>query len=105
MLVGSGGNINRLSKLAQLKKDKPLSVAKLREWVEYIRSLSLEERIRDLDLNPDRADVIVPAGDIFLQVMKWIDADEIFIPKIGLSDGIVREAYKEWKRIQSHPEL
>jgi exopolyphosphatase/guanosine-5'-triphosphate,3'-diphosphate pyrophosphatase len=105
VLVGSGGNINRLSKLAQLKKDKPLSATKLREWVEYIRSLSIEERIRDLDLNPDRADVIVPAGDIFLQVMKWIDAEEIFIPKIGLSDGIVREAYKEWKRNQSLPEL
>ena len=95
-LLGSGGNINRISKLADLKPGKALSFLKLNALVEDLRMHTYEERMKLYDLNPDRADVIVPAGEIFTSIMKWVDADKIFIPKIGLGDGIVREAYKEY---------
>ncbi|MBK8658691.1 MAG: exopolyphosphatase [Bacteroidetes bacterium] len=95
-LVGSGGNINRISKLAQLKPDKPLPFNKLKDIVEEIKSYSYDDRMKKFDLNPDRADVIVPAGEIFVSVMQWMKADKIYIPKVGLGDGIVREVYKEY---------
>ena len=95
-MIGSGGNINRISKLAQLKPGKALSLEKLTDIVQMIKSHTYEERLKLYDLNPDRADVIVPAGDIFITIMNWIDADKIYVPKIGLGDGIVREAYKEY---------
>lgn len=95
-MVGSGGNINRIAKLAQLKFDKPLPYRQLTSLVEDIKAHSYEERLKIFDLNPDRADVIVPAGDIFINIMDWIDADKIYVPKIGLGDGIVREVYKEY---------
>jgi exopolyphosphatase/guanosine-5'-triphosphate,3'-diphosphate pyrophosphatase len=95
-MIGSGGNINRISKLAQLKPGKALPIEKLMDIVQMIKSHTYEERLKLYDLNPDRADVIVPAGDIFVTIMNWIDADKIYVPKIGLGDGIVREAYKEY---------
>lgn len=95
-MIGSGGNINRISKLAQLKPGKALPIDKLIDIVQVIKSHTYEERLKLYDLNPDRADVIVPAGDIFITIMEWIDADKIYVPKIGLGDGIVREAYKEY---------
>lgn len=100
-LVGSGGNINRISKLAQLKPDKPLSFGKLKDIVDEISGYSYEDRMKKFDLNPDRADVIVPAGEIFVTIMQWMKAKEIFIPKVGLGDGIVREVYKEYLNGQS----
>ncbi|MBL7779320.1 MAG: exopolyphosphatase [Chitinophagales bacterium] len=95
-VVGSGGNINRISKLAQLKTDKPLSYNKLKQIVEELQQYSYDDRIKKFDLNPDRADVILPAGEIFTTIMNWLHATEIFIPKVGLGDGIVREVYKEY---------
>ncbi len=95
-MIGSGGNINRISKLAQLKPGKALPFEKLDDIVQMIKSHTYDERLKLYDLNPDRADVIVPAGDIFVTIMKWIKADKIYVPKIGLGDGIVREAYKEY---------
>ncbi|HRN95194.1 MAG: exopolyphosphatase [Chitinophagales bacterium] len=96
-IIGSGGNINRISKMAQLKPNKPMSFNKLKDLVEHIKSYSIDDRIKILDLNPDRADVIVPAGEIFLTLMQWMDLQEIYVPKIGLSDGIVREVYRQYK--------
>jgi exopolyphosphatase/guanosine-5'-triphosphate,3'-diphosphate pyrophosphatase len=96
-IIGSGGNINRLSKMAQLKPGKSMSFDTLNEIVQSIKGYSMDDRMQILDLNPDRADVIVPAGEIFLTLMKWTDAKKIFVPKIGLGDGIVREVYKEYK--------
>ncbi|MCS6818716.1 MAG: exopolyphosphatase [Chitinophagales bacterium] len=96
-MVGSGGNINRISKLAQLKPNKPMSFTTLFNLVEHIKSYSVEDRIKILDLNPDRADVIIPAGEIFIKVMEWTNIQKIYVPKIGLGDGIVREVYKEYK--------
>lgn len=95
-IIGSGGNINRISKLAQLKTDKPLPLKQLNSIVEELKGYSIDDRMKKFDLNPDRADVIVPAGEIFVTLMKWLKADKIFIPKVGLGDGIVREVYKEY---------
>ena len=96
-LVGSGGNINRLFKMAELKQGKPLTYDLLHNLTFEIKRHSIDDRIKLFDLNPDRADVIVPAGEIFLNIMKFVGATKIYVPKIGLSDGMVREVYKEYK--------
>ena len=96
-LVGSGGNINRLFKMAELKQAKPLTFELLHDMVTKLKTYSIDDRIKVLDLNPDRADVIVPAGEIFLNIMEFVGAAKIYVPKIGLSDGMVREVYKEYK--------
>ena len=96
-LVGSGGNINRLFKMAELKQGKPLTFELLQNMTTQIKKHSIDDRIKIFDLNPDRADVIVPAGEIFLNIMKFVGATKIYVPKIGLSDGMVREVYKEYK--------
>ena len=95
-MIGSGGNINRISKLVQLNTDKPLTFKKLNAVIEELKLYSYDDRIKKFDLNPDRADVIVPAGEIFVSIMQWMKAEKIFIPKVGLGDGIVREVYKEY---------
>ncbi len=95
-MIGSGGNINRISKMLNLKPGKPISFDMLEDIVEELKRYSYEDRMKIFDLNPDRADVIVPAGEIFLTLMKAMKADKIYVPKVGLGDGIVREVYKEY---------
>lgn len=92
-LIGSGGNINKIFKMSGKIQDKPLSYIYLNSQYAYFNSLSYEQRISQLGLNPDRADVIVPATRIYLNAMKWSGARQIFVPKIGLSDGIVKAMY------------
>lgn len=92
-LIGSGGNINKLFKLSGKKQDKPLSYFYLHSQYQLLNSLSYEQRITDLELNPDRADVIIHATRIYINAMKWSGARNIFVPKIGLSDGIVKAMY------------
>lgn len=92
-LIGSGGNINKLFKLSGKKQDKPLSYFYLQGQYQLLNSLSYEQRITELELNPDRADVIIHATRIYLNAMKWSGARNIFVPKIGLSDGIVKAMY------------
>lgn len=94
-LIGSGGNINTIFKKSGKKIGKPLSHFYLSSYYELIKSLSFEERITELDMNPDRADVVIPATRIYLSAMKWSKAKNIYVPKIGLSDGIVRSLYNE----------
>ncbi len=94
-LIGSGGNINTIFKKSGKKLGKPLSYFYLSSFYELIKSLSYEERITELDMNPDRADVVIPATRIYLSAMKWSKAKNVFVPKIGLSDGIVRSLYNE----------
>lgn len=94
-LIGSGGNINTIYKKSGKKIGKPLSYSYLSSYYEYLKSFSFEERITELDMNPDRADVVVPATRIYLSAMKWSRAKNIYVPKIGLSDGIVRSLYSE----------
>ena len=94
-LIGSGGNINTIYKKSGRKIGKPLSYFYLSSYYEYLKSFSYEERITELDMNPDRADVVVPATRIYLSAMKWSKAKNVYVPKIGLSDGIVRSLYNE----------
>ena len=94
-LIGSGGNINTIFKKSGKKLGKPLSYFYLSSYYELIKSLTYEERITELDMNPDRADVVIPATRIYLSAMKWSKAKNVFVPKIGLSDGIVRSLYNE----------
>jgi exopolyphosphatase/guanosine-5'-triphosphate,3'-diphosphate pyrophosphatase len=92
-LIGSGGNINKLFKLSEKHQDKPLSYLYLNSQYQYLNSLSYEQRIAELGLNTDRADVIIPATRIYLNAMKWSGARQIYVPKIGLADGIVKAMY------------
>uniref|UniRef100_UPI0040495A38 Ppx/GppA phosphatase family protein n=1 Tax=Flavobacterium sp. TaxID=239 RepID=UPI0040495A38 len=92
-VIGSGGNINKLFKMSGKQQDKPLSYLALNNQFVALSKLTYEERISELGLNPDRADVIIPASKIYLQAMKWSGAKQIYVPKIGLSDGIIKAMY------------
>jgi exopolyphosphatase/guanosine-5'-triphosphate,3'-diphosphate pyrophosphatase len=93
VLIGSGGNINKLFKMSGKLQDKPLSYIYLNSQYAFLNSLTYEQRISELSLNPDRSDVIIPATQIYLNAMKWSGARNIYVPKIGLSDGIVKAMY------------
>lgn len=92
-LIGSGGNINKLFKMSGKMQDKPLSFLYINSQYAFLNSLTYDQRISELGLNPDRADVIIPAVRIYLNAMKWSGARNIYVPKIGLSDGIVKAMY------------
>lgn len=92
-LIGSGGNINKIFKLSEKALEKPLTYMYLNSQYQYLNSLTYEQRIAELALNTDRADVIIPALRIYLNAMKWSGATKIYVPKIGLSDGIVKAMY------------
>ncbi|HYH55344.1 MAG TPA: exopolyphosphatase [Anseongella sp.] len=87
--IGTGGNINKLFKLSEEKDGEPLSFSKLKSVYEHLKSYSLKDRINVLGLNQDRADVIIPASEIFLAVMKWGGIKQIYVPRKGLVDGII----------------
>ena len=95
IMIGSGGNINKTFKLSGKMQDKPLTYKYLKTQYDYFNSLTYEQRIAELGLNTDRADVIIPALTIYLSAMKWSGANHIYVPKIGLSDGIVKAMYFE----------
>ncbi|MFA9190807.1 exopolyphosphatase [Flavobacterium sp. FZUC8N2.13] len=92
-LIGSGGNINKLFKMSGKMQDKPMSYLYINSQYAFLNSLTYDQRISELGLNPDRADVIIPAVRIYLNAMKWSGARNIYVPKIGLSDGIVKAMY------------
>ncbi len=92
-LIGSGGNINKLFKMSGKSQDKPLSYIYMNSQYAFLNSLTYEQRISELGLNSDRADVIIPATRIYLNAMKWSGARNIYVPKIGLADGIVKAMY------------
>ena len=94
-LIGSGGNINKIFKISRKDIGKPLSYFYLTSYYNTLQSYSYEERITELNLNQDRADVIIPALRIYLSAMKWSGAKDILVPKIGLSDGIIKSIYHE----------
>ena len=93
-LMGSGGNINKLFKLSNIKEGKPLSMIKLNQIFLELESLSYEERIVKFELNPDRADVIIPAARIYLKALEWSGGQKIYVPKFGLSDGMIKYMHK-----------
>lgn len=95
--IGSGGNINKIFSISKRKDGKPLSLELLRDYYKEFSSLSLAQRMSLYRLREDRADVLVPALLIYINVMRWADAQEIFVPKIGLADGLVQSLYEEVK--------
>ena len=92
-LIGSGGNINKLFKMSGRTEGKPISYIYLSAQYQFLKRMSFEERISELSLNPDRADVIIPATKIYLSAMKWSNARKIYVPKIGLTDGIIKSLH------------
>lgn len=92
--VGTGGNISKIFELARLKPGKLLSIKKIKQIKNNLESLSMDERIYQLQMNPDRADVIVPAAGIYLKVMQWAHAGNILVPDVGLKDGIMLYLYE-----------
>ena len=96
--IGSGGNINKIFSLSKRKEGKPLSLELLRDYYKEFSTLSVTQRIALYHLREDRADVIVPALLIYINVMRWADTEEIFVPKIGLADGLIHTLYEEVKK-------
>ena len=94
-LIGSGGNINKIYKMSGKLPGKSLSYIYLNAHYKFLKQMTYDQRITELDLNPDRADVIVPATKIYLNAMKWSGANKIIVPKIGLSDGIIKTLYQK----------
>lgn len=92
-LIGSGGNINKIFKISGKKEGMPLTFKYLSSYYQFLMSFSYEERISILGLNQDRADVIIHAARIYINAMKWSKSNKIYVPKIGLSDGIVKSLY------------
>lgn len=92
--IGSGGNINKIFKMSGKKETKHMSYEKLKNIYDMLCSYTYQERIERLDLKPDRADVIIPAAKIFLSVMKNADIEKVFVPQVGLSDGLVHMMYE-----------
>lgn len=92
-VIGSGGNINKIFKMSGRSPEKPLSYTYLSAQRKYLASFTFDERVKELGLNPDRADVILPAMKIYLSAMKWAKAKNIYAPKFGLADGIIKSMY------------
>lgn len=88
--IGTGGNINKLYRLSEEKDKNPLTFGKLKSLYSYLTSFSLKDRINVLGLNQDRADVIIPACEIYITVMKWANIKNIYVPTVGLVDGIIQ---------------
>ncbi len=102
-VIGSGGNINKIFKLSGKAQHKPLTYFYLSSYYKMLQEYTYEERIYHLNLNQDRADVIIPACRIYLSAMKWCGAKGIKVPKIGLSDGIIKSMYNN--TISSHSKI
>ena len=95
VVLGSGGNINKIFKIAKIKEGNPISVIKLNTIYENLKKLSYNDRIYNYNLNTDRADVILPALEIFIKSLKWSGSNKVFVPKIGLSDGMIKMLHKK----------
>jgi exopolyphosphatase/guanosine-5'-triphosphate,3'-diphosphate pyrophosphatase len=95
--IGLGGNISKIFKIVKKPKHTPLLRYEINRLYNELEPLSIPERIRRHDMKTDRADVIVPAAQIFKNVMSWANCQEVFVPKVGLADGIIRQLYKEYK--------
>ena len=95
--IGTGGNINKIFSISKRKEGKPLTLELLRDYYKELSSSTLEERKHLYQFRDDRADVIVPALHIYTSIMRWAEADEIYVPKIGLADGLIKMLYNERK--------
>lgn len=95
MAIGSGGNINKVLSLAKRKDDRPLPLDLLKDYYKELNNLSLQDRMKVYNMREDRADVILPALLIYINILKWSGANEILVPKIGLADGLIHSLYDE----------
>jgi len=95
--IGTGGNINKIFSISKRKEGKPLSLELLKDYYKELSYTTLEERKHLYHLRDDRADVIVPALQVYISIMRWAQADEIYVPKIGLADGLIKMLYNEMK--------
>jgi len=93
--VGTGGNISKIFELAKMKPGKTITLKKVREVLAMIGGHSLEDRIYKLQMNPDRADVIIPATGIYIKVMEWAKSSTILVPEVGLKDGVMLYLYEK----------
>jgi exopolyphosphatase/guanosine-5'-triphosphate,3'-diphosphate pyrophosphatase len=93
--IGSGGNINKIFSLSKRKEGKPLTLEMLKDYHREFSNFSLQERMRLYKIREDRADVIIPALQIYINVMRWANAPEIYVPKIGLADGLIQNLYAD----------
>ena len=93
--IGSGGNINKIFSLTKKKEGKPVTLEELKEYYKTFSLLTVAERIRQFGFREDRADVLVPALQIFISVMRWVEAKEVYVPKIGLADGLIQHLYHQ----------
>jgi exopolyphosphatase/guanosine-5'-triphosphate,3'-diphosphate pyrophosphatase len=95
--IGSGGNINKVFTMSKRKEGRPLPLELLREYYNELLPMTIKQRIAKYNLRDDRADVIVPALQIYINVMRWAGAEEISVPKIGLADGLIQHLWEEVK--------
>lgn len=93
--IGSGGNINKIFSMSKKKDGKSLHIDLLRDYYKELNSFTVEERIRNYNLREDRADVIVPALQVYINAMRWAGCEEIYVPKIGLADGLINHLWEE----------
>lgn len=93
--IGTGGNINKIFSLSKRKEGKPLPLELIKDYHKELSASTVEERMHLYNLRSDRADVIVPALQIYSSIMRWAGAEEIYVPKIGLADGLIRVLYGE----------
>ncbi|MGN6247155.1 MAG: Ppx/GppA phosphatase family protein [Ginsengibacter sp.] len=98
--IGSGGNINKVFSLSKRKDGRPLTYELLRDYYKELSNVSLADRISIYKLKEDRADVIVPALKIYISAMRWAGADQIYVPKIGLADGLVQHLWNELSKTE-----
>lgn len=98
--VGTGGNISKLFELSRIEAGKPMSLRKIIDIRALVDSKSMEERIYEMQMNPDRADVIVPASDIYIKVMQWAKARQIIVPEVGLKDGILLYLFEKNRNVR-----
>ncbi len=99
--IGSGGNINKIFSISKRKEGKPLPLELLKDYYKEFSSFSVADRVRIYKLREDRADVIVPALQIYINVMRWANIEEIYVPKIGLADGLIQHLFEELRKKQA----
>jgi exopolyphosphatase/guanosine-5'-triphosphate,3'-diphosphate pyrophosphatase len=99
--IGTGGNINTLFKIIGKKPNQTISITEIKEQYESLRLLTMEQRITKLKMKPDRADVIIPACEIYLRLMGYANIANMIVPKIGLADGIILDLFENWQLEQA----
>ena len=98
LAIGSGGNINKIFSMSKTKDGKPMSTAFLKKYYKEMNGLTVAERMTQFNLREDRADVLVPALEIYNSIMSWSDIDKIFVPKISVADGLIHHIYDGLKK-------